>query len=577
MFLLAQHLIFHHASMFLKHINIFPWLILLWLTSCSVPQPSWHLRGPLWAAALERDLTAESNESLKRRHEASLWELPLAPKRVVHLERASVAHGSISVGTVVDGYLLNGKRLPPSGSYHRATPDQKNRGTWEGSDEMIALLLHGAKQYAQVRPGHKLSIANIGRRGGGRILWSVSHRNGRDADILFPVVDDTGVPVQMDEMVRLDAQGRGQSPSGQSIRLDVDGMLALVLGLVDQNITGVQHLFVSNPIRKMVLKRAKDQGLKRSLIKKIKAVLRQPRGAAPHDDHLHIRIACSTDDVLDGCQHLNRGAFKKTRANRIKKLVHQSRLMDTALRMESIQMLGRLSVLDKSVKKVLKLALGASGEIRTAAIAALRGQSGKDADKLLVKSLSQGAPIELSIQALRTIEARVDGAWTQSLNVLIKDKRSINQGAWPGVATRTVREEALWLAGLTGDINLVPRIIPLVDHPRLGSVAHEALERITLLQISGTRPTASAWRSTLPRSHKRLRKNIRDRIKGFGVLRRNGRPYYRGCYKALGNDWHAVRNLGRRVLDQSHPRALHQPRWSSTDLRWYWRRKLRIR
>jgi penicillin-insensitive murein endopeptidase len=481
------------------------------------------------------------------------------------------------VGTVVDGYLLNGKRLPPTGAYHRATPDQKNRGTWEGSDEMVALLLHGAEHYAKVRPGHKLSIANIGRRGGGRILWSVSHRNGRDADILFPVLDDTGAPVEMDKMVHLDSKGQGETAAGQTIHLDVDGMLALVVGLVDQRITEIQHLFVSNPIRKMVLKNAEAQRLPRSLIKRIKAVLRQPRGALPHDDHLHIRIGCSTDDVLDGCRHLSRGAFKKSRANRVTSLLKQVRSKDPDLRVQSIDMLGRLGFMDKKVAKALKTALSSSLELRRAAITALRGQSGKDADRLLVKSLTRGAPVELSVEALKTIEARVEGRWTQSLTVLLQDRRNIPQGNWPGLALRTVREEALWLAGLTGDSNLVQRIIPLVDHPRLGTVAHEALERITLLQVTSTTPTASAWRSSLPRKSKRLRKDIRERIKNFRVLRRNGRPYYRGCYRALDHDWHAVRNLGRRILDQSHPRAIHQPRWSPTDLRWYWRRKLRIR
>ena len=481
------------------------------------------------------------------------------------------------MGTVVDGYLLNGKRLPPIGPHHRATPDQKNRGTWEGSDEMIALLIHAAEGYAKVRPGEKLSIANIGRRGGGRILWSVSHRNGRDADIIFPVLDDTGAPFQMDKMVHLDAQGAGTTASGQSIRLDVPGMLGVVVALVDQDIAEIQHLFVSNPIRRMVLRQAKADGLPKKLIKKIKSVLRQPRGALPHDDHLHIRIGCSTDDVLDGCRHLSRGAFKKTREARVRDLLQQGQSKDEQTRSESTRMLGRLGLMDKKIAKGLKKSLRSSVDLRLAAIDALHGQHAKEADALLAQSITRRAPVEVSVQALKTIEARTDGHWTRSLTLLLQDTREVPQGSWPGLAKRTIREEALWLAGVTADQGLVRRIIPLVDHPRLGSLANEALERITLLQLQSKKPSTSAWKSSLPRKSKRLRKDVRQRAKSFGVLRGNGRPYHRGCYRALDHDWHAVRNLGRRVLDQSHPRAIHQPRWSPTDLRWYWRRKLRIR
>ena len=168
-----------------------------------------------------------------------------------------------------------------------------------------------AKEVAHERPGAPLIVGDLAGRWGGESSGHRSHRTGRDADLLIYVVTPDGRSVPSPGFLRFGADGladasppdkSGKSKaSGRFLRLDVEREWLLIKALVSSKEANVQWLFFARWLEALVIEYARARGEDPELVWYAESVLLQPGDSASHDDHLHLRIACTPDEAVAGC------------------------------------------------------------------------------------------------------------------------------------------------------------------------------------------------------------------------------------------------------------------------------------
>ncbi len=215
---------------------------------------------------------------------------------------------SISVGKTSGGYLVDGKRLPDKGEGFLTREVWLARDNRFGTDELVELILGVARRVAtqpavEAEKTPRLVIGDMSSRHGGSSLANTafhrSHQSGRDADFVYPMRDADGKPLEPDAMHAFD--GRGRSHDKSNVSLDVPRTWALVKELVSAPEATVQFIFMYEPIARLVLEHAAANGEPPQVIAKARLALRQPGDSARHDDHMHVRIYCSSTDREFGC------------------------------------------------------------------------------------------------------------------------------------------------------------------------------------------------------------------------------------------------------------------------------------
>lgn len=209
--------------------------------------------------------------------------------------------GSRSVGTTTKGYVVQADALEVEGDGWRILVRQRARDLRYGSQEIIDMIRHAGRAVRTQYPTSTVLVGNIGRHHGGGIPYSVSHNNGRDADIAFLATDPEGRPVDLPDLLLFNDQGVSQTYDGY-YRFDVERNWALVRALLESSAGEVQYLFISNGLKNLLMSWARENRQPADIIARADAVLRQPGVQAPHDDHLHLRIFCPEEDILTGCQ-----------------------------------------------------------------------------------------------------------------------------------------------------------------------------------------------------------------------------------------------------------------------------------
>lgn len=209
---------------------------------------------------------------------------------------------SVSVGDTSGGRLINGRALEETPACGVLPAHRQRELLHFGTSEMIgALEFAAARLYAATKT--RLWVGNISQRGGGDIPYSVSHSSGRDADLAFCYQNAAGQPVDPTDLVPLNSAGLALDGK---LRFDAARTWIVVQALLEYPGAQVQHLFISNALKQLLLTHAQTLRLPEAeLLQRAGLVLNQPGGAAPHDDHLHVRLYCSQRDVEGGC--LNRG------------------------------------------------------------------------------------------------------------------------------------------------------------------------------------------------------------------------------------------------------------------------------
>jgi penicillin-insensitive murein endopeptidase len=148
-----------------------------------------------------------------------------------------------------------------------------------------------------------LFVGDLSAAYGGKIPNHASHRTGRDVDLLYFMTNVHGQAVNCPGFVSIGNDGLAQvSSSGRFLQLDVDRQWLLVRSLLTNSEVELLWMFVSRDIEALLIEHARALSEPNELIWRAEQVLHQPRDSAPHDDHLHLRIACSRSEVLQGCE-----------------------------------------------------------------------------------------------------------------------------------------------------------------------------------------------------------------------------------------------------------------------------------
>lgn len=218
---------------------------------------------------------------------------------------AADSPSSVSVGSPNDGKLKHGRTLPPSGPGFMQNPNRPNSTAGYGTDELIQAIGNAAAEVHQQHPGAQLMINDISLPDGGPIRRHGSHQSGRDADVLFYLLDSRGQSMPS-KGVPLDRRGRGwdfkellDPRDDVAVRLDAPRTWAFVRALVQQPESSLQRIFVVEHVRELLLQQGRQQRAPRRLIQRAGDVMCQP--AVAHDDHLHLRFFCSAQDIGRGC------------------------------------------------------------------------------------------------------------------------------------------------------------------------------------------------------------------------------------------------------------------------------------
>jgi penicillin-insensitive murein endopeptidase len=351
------------------------------------------------------------------------------------------ANASRSVGDVLRGFLVGGKRLRESDALG-FLPATKVRDLAFGTAELVELIEHAARELHR-STGTKLWVGNLSRRGGGDIQHSVSHNSGRDADVAFCYVDKQKRPIDPTE---LDAvRGNGRSVRGRYF--DVARSWIVVKALLDDNGPArVQFVFVAAWLKRMLLAHARAIGEPAALLARAHDALQHPVGSAAHDDHFHVRLFCSARDIESGC--VDGGSFTSSLPRHQRELALRTEAArkelsaaEPAARQRAIARLVLLRARSEG-PRLLPLLEDPVAEVRWSAAAAL-GWLGQPID---VRALTERAKVEPSalVQAELTQSARLlrGAVATRLLSFGSSADGYLVRGALYGARVRELRLES---------------------------------------------------------------------------------------------------------------------------------------
>jgi penicillin-insensitive murein endopeptidase len=154
------------------------------------------------------------------------------------------------------------------------------------------------------RPGAPLRVGDASTRtGGGPLSPHLSHRSGVDVDLLFYVSTADGASVDSPGFIHVGADGLARDEAhGRWLRLDVEREWLLVRSLLEDPEARVQWLFVSDVVQSLLVEWALARGESIEIVRRARETLLQPKPGGIHDDHIHLRIACSPEECAAGCE-----------------------------------------------------------------------------------------------------------------------------------------------------------------------------------------------------------------------------------------------------------------------------------
>lgn len=199
---------------------------------------------------------------------------------------------SVSVGYPNRGLLRFGVRVD-EGKHLRVKEGSFN--ALHGTGELVRLIERAAQDVAFRYPRSRLTVGDLSRSGGGRFRPHVSHQSGRDVDLGFYLLDRGSTPANVHLFVPLNAQGVGRQ-WGALYKFDAARNWALIESLLSDDLSDVQHIFVSNAVKRLLIRQALKEGASPEVLMRARRVITQPHHGAPHRTHFHLRIYCAGDD-----------------------------------------------------------------------------------------------------------------------------------------------------------------------------------------------------------------------------------------------------------------------------------------
>jgi penicillin-insensitive murein DD-endopeptidase len=206
-----------------------------------------------------------------------------------------------AVGAPHFGVQTDAVELPVQGKgFVRYRPQGVNHF---GRPRLVNALVRISAELATESPGGPpIVIGDLSARQGGKIPGHQSHRTGRDVDLLFHYVTPRGARVTAPGFIRVAEDGLARVPdNGDILRFDVEHSWRMLRALVASEELGVQFMFVSRTVEALLVEYALALGEPLELVLRAQSVMLEPRDSMPHDDHVHLRIACSVEEAAEGC------------------------------------------------------------------------------------------------------------------------------------------------------------------------------------------------------------------------------------------------------------------------------------
>jgi penicillin-insensitive murein endopeptidase len=230
---------------------------------------------------------------------------------------------SVSSGMASQGSLANCATFPPRAPGLHLSDEALRRGTANATEPLVNLVLRVALQTALDHPPSFLKVGNASLKEGGRIPQSRSHQAGRDVDLFFFYTDRKEQPLALAPgMLACDDEGRCEGGH----RFDAVRNWTVVKGLLQSKDPVVQWIFVAPGLRELLLQEAEGHPEDKALLALAREVLHRPTDSRSHDDHFHVRIYCSAEDLAGGCID-----FGPTRANAPDNALAMKRLHNESL------------------------------------------------------------------------------------------------------------------------------------------------------------------------------------------------------------------------------------------------------
>jgi penicillin-insensitive murein endopeptidase len=207
-----------------------------------------------------------------------------------------------SIGAPHHGVLTGAVELPAEGpGYVRY---RKNGPNHWGNRRLVRGLESAALAVSAAMPGGApLVIGDLSAQGGGRIPRHQSHRTGRDVDLPWFVTTAEGVSMRNPGFLAVGADGLASvEGAGTFVRLDVPREWALVKELITSTEIDVQWMFCSREVEALLIDYARARGEPLPLVWHAETVLMEPGDSLAHDDHIHMRIACTPEEMVLGCE-----------------------------------------------------------------------------------------------------------------------------------------------------------------------------------------------------------------------------------------------------------------------------------
>ncbi|MBK8253995.1 MAG: penicillin-insensitive murein endopeptidase [Polyangiaceae bacterium] len=203
-----------------------------------------------------------------------------------------------SIGVPHRGSLTGGESLAYKGDGYELY--RKYEVRW-GNPRLVQALKHAAAHVSKTRPGGApVLFGDLSHKHGGAASGHRSHRNGRDADIILYALTPDGRPVRAPGFVDYGPDGLAVH-QGKFYRLDIERTWLFVKDLITSPTAGVQWLFLAAWLEALLVEHARARGETDDVVHRAESVLLQPGDSTPHADHLHLRIACTPDELVAGC------------------------------------------------------------------------------------------------------------------------------------------------------------------------------------------------------------------------------------------------------------------------------------
>jgi penicillin-insensitive murein endopeptidase len=199
------------------------------------------------------------------------------------------ASGGRSVGSPTDGHLIGGAHLAEA-PHLRIVPAYADGDARWGLEPLVTMIDRAARAVRRQFPDAVASVGHLSRPGGGEIDRHASHESGRDADVGFYVKNQQNRSIFADHFVAF--RGDGTAPSWPGAQFDDAKNWAFVAAIAADPQGRATHIFVASPLRTRLLQYAEKIGAPPAVRARAAELMAQPRGALPHDDHFHVRIAC---------------------------------------------------------------------------------------------------------------------------------------------------------------------------------------------------------------------------------------------------------------------------------------------